>query len=75
MNSTNRPCKTCGKSRPVTSTGECLICRGTPTPDDIKAACREIQATWGPLERRRRNCYPTPAVELKPVSPVRSDDE
>jgi hypothetical protein len=52
-----------------------MICRGTPTLDEIAAECRKIQATWTPVERERRNQYPARDVELRPISVVRGDSE
>lgn len=34
-----------------------------PTPDDINAACADIQASWSDDERERRTTSPTKAVE------------
>jgi hypothetical protein len=36
--------------------------RRDPTPDEIAAACLEIQATWSPAERLRRL-----RVDLRPT--------
>ena len=37
-----------------------------PTPEEIKAACERIQATWSPEERLARDCYAVQAVYRDP---------
>ena len=37
-----------------------------PTPEEIKAACEEIQKTWSPEERLARDCYAVQVVYRDP---------
>ena len=37
-----------------------------PTPEEIKAACERIQATWSPEERLARDCYATQRIYRDP---------
>lgn len=36
-----------------------------PTPEQIKAACLEIQSHWTQEERELHNAYPSPEVDLR----------
>ena len=37
-----------------------------PTPEEIKAACERIQATWSPEERLARDCYAVQRIYRDP---------
>ena len=37
-----------------------------PTPEEIKAACEEIQKTWSPEERLARDCYAVQRIYRDP---------
>ena len=37
-----------------------------PTPEEIRKACEEIQATWSPEERLARDCYATQRIYRDP---------
>jgi len=43
-----------------------------PTPEEISAACREIQAGWSEAERRRRRGYRRAHQQLSQLRIVRT---
>ena len=38
-----------------------------PTRAQIARECERIRKMWGPVEERRRNCYPVKPVEINQV--------
>lgn len=43
----------------------------TPTPEQIRLACLEIQAEWSPEEERRRRVIQTPEAEIRTTPMIR----